>query len=50
MNDNEMERMYLDWCNNFLTIEKFAEHYNLSIKYAAEIIIKGRIINHAKLL
>ena len=38
--------MYLDYFNNFLSIERFAEYYNLSVTDADEIIKQGRTINH----
>ena len=34
--------MYLDYINNFLTVERFAEYYNLPIANALEVIKKGR--------
>lgn len=34
--------MYLDWVNNFLTIEKFCEHYDFSLHFAIELINEGR--------
>ena len=34
------EDMYLDWINNFLTIDCFAEHYNLTTEQAKELINK----------
>ena len=33
-----LSEIYLDWVNNYLTIEKFAEHYGLYPK-EAEILI-----------
>lgn len=30
--------LYLDWVNNFLTIEHFAEHYSMTVEHAKEII------------
>lgn len=36
--------MYLDWINNFLTIERFAEYYEISVEQAQEIIDIGRKI------
>ena len=39
----DVKRMYLDYINNFLTVEKFAEHYNISEKQANSIIESGRI-------
>lgn len=46
----ELEKMYLDYFNNFLTVGRFAEHYNISVKEANEIINLGRIINQNKQL
>ena len=40
------EEMYLSYFNDFLTIDKFAEYYNLTTINAASIIKKGRKINH----
>jgi len=34
--------MYLDYVNNFLTVAKFAEHYQITEKKAIEIINKGK--------
>lgn len=34
-------RLYLDWVNNFLTVERFAEHYNMEERQAEEIIDLG---------
>ena len=36
-----IERLYLDWYNNFCTSERFAEYYNLSIEQAKQIINIG---------
>ena len=41
--------MYLDYFNNFLSIERFAEYYNLSVTDADEIIKQGRTINKRKM-
>ena len=35
--------MYLDYVNNFLTVEKFAEYYNISVNEAINIIELGRL-------
>lgn len=32
------EKMFLDYFNNFLTIEQFAEHYGISVNLATAII------------
>jgi len=34
----DREKMYLDYLNNFLTIESFAYYYNISKEYAKWII------------
>lgn len=36
-------RLYLDWVNNFLTVEKFAEHYNMTVEHASDIIRIGKL-------
>lgn len=48
LNNNEIELMYLDYFNNYLTIDKFAEHNQISWLSAKSIINKGRLINHNK--
>ena len=42
------EGMYLDWFNNYLTVEKFAEHRGISEDYALEQINKGKSINQSQ--
>ena len=37
-----VERLYLDWFNNFLTIERFAEYYNMTVEQAKKVIEVGR--------
>lgn len=37
--------MYLDYVNNFLTVEKFAEHYGITLESAQFIIDTGRAID-----
>lgn len=34
----EVEKMYFDYKNNFLTMEKFAEHYEFTIEQARTIV------------
>ena len=43
--DKEAEEMYLEWFNNYLTTQKFAEHYNLSISDTENILDRGRKLN-----
>lgn len=40
--------MFLDWTNNFLTVGRFAEYYNLTIDKANEVINKGRELNEKR--
>lgn len=42
------EGMYLEWCNNYLTVEKFAKDYGISEDYALEQINKGKSINESR--
>ena len=41
--DEKLAALYLDWVNNFLTLEKFASHYGLSVEDAGLVIHRGRI-------
>lgn len=36
------QELFLDWFNNFLTVERFAEYYNLTIEQARRLIEEGR--------
>ena len=36
------KKMYLDYVNDFLTVERFAEYYQISEEYALAIINEGR--------
>lgn len=38
--------LYLEWCNNFLSINKFADYYNLTEIEANNIIEIGRQLSH----
>ena len=46
--DNYAEFMYLDYVNNFLSVDKFAEYYELSGSQAQAIIEQGRTINNKR--
>lgn len=35
---------YLDYVNNYLTVEKFAEHRGISVEYATSLITEGRTL------
>ena len=46
--NQEVEDMYLDWFNNFLSTERFREYYGLGMAEAENIIDQGRKINHKR--
>jgi len=37
--------IYLDYLNNFLSVEKFASHYNITVDEANKLINEGRTIH-----
>ena len=39
----KIQDYYLDYLNNFLTLEKFAEHYGISVDLATLLVKEGRI-------
>ena len=43
--DKYLQSIFLDWFNNYLTYEKFAEHYEISITRAEELIKEARTIH-----
>jgi hypothetical protein len=43
-----LNKMYVDYFNNFLTVQAFADHYNITTEKAKKIIDLGRKINHLK--
>lgn len=36
------EDIYLEWLNDYITVGKMAEHYNISPKKLSDLIDKGR--------
>jgi endo-alpha-1,4-polygalactosaminidase (GH114 family) len=44
MTRESFNKVYLDWVNNYLTIEKFAEHYGLHINEAENLINLSKTI------
>ena len=44
----KIERLYLSYFNDFLTVEKFAECYGLSERKANDVIRAGRKLNHRR--
>ena len=45
MTELNPETIYLDYLNNFMTVEKLAEHYGLTVAEAMVLIDRGRKIN-----
>ena len=41
--------MYLDYVNNFLSVEAFAHHYAITVSTAEQIIIAGRLVKSINL-
>lgn len=39
-----LESLYLDWVNNFLSIEGFANHYGLEVDHAKQLIELSKTI------
>tara|TARA_Y100001972_G_scaffold125073_1_gene175536 strand:- start:320 stop:517 length:198 start_codon:yes stop_codon:yes gene_type:complete len=46
---NYIEALYKDYFNNYLTVEKFAADYQISVKLANKLIKKGRTINNERI-
>ena len=44
----KIEMMYLDWLNNFITFQSFADYYEISDFKALRIISIGKRINELK--
>ena len=45
MSAKKLEEQYLDYVNNFSTVEAFAEHYNYTEKKALNVLKLGRAWN-----
>tara|TARA_R110000744_G_C19350266_1_gene560339 strand:- start:1035 stop:1229 length:195 start_codon:yes stop_codon:yes gene_type:complete len=48
--NKQAQTMYLDWFNNYLSTEKFSEHYNLSMVEVENILDRGRKLNYLEAL
>jgi len=48
MNAHWIERMYLDYVNNFLTVERFAEYYRISYSVAVDMLATGKRLNRMR--
>lgn len=47
---NDYQDMYLDYLNDYLTVDRFAEDYSITVSEALVIIDKGRTLNHKTIL
>lgn len=45
----ELQDAYLDYVNDFLTVEGYASHYEMTVAEARAIIDAGCIVHHASL-
>lgn len=45
---DRIQELYLDYVNNFLTVERFAEYYNLSERKAFKVIELGRQVHERR--
>lgn len=50
MSRYDFESLYIKYFNNYLTIERFAEHLGISVKKANQIIKIGREINQKSIV
>jgi hypothetical protein len=48
INRRTVEKMYIDYFNNFCTVYRFAEHYEIDEETATRIINLGRKLNHLR--
>jgi len=43
------EEIYIEWLNNYITIERMAEHYQVNEIQLTQIIAQGRNLNHKRI-
>ena len=48
LTDEQLETMYLDYFNNFIGVEGYADYYGLTYDLAHDLLEKGRKINQNK--
>lgn len=46
----ELNEAYIEYCNNFLTVERYAAYKGWSMFFAKQVINSGRKINHDQAL
>ena len=44
--NKQIIEFYLDWVNNYLTVETMAEHHGLDVDDAKTLISMGRYMHH----
>jgi len=44
--DEQLENMYLDYFNNFLSVERWCKYYSIPLAEGRNVINRGRAINH----
>jgi hypothetical protein len=44
------QTFYLEWVNNYLTVEKIAEHHGISVEFANALINEGRDVQNKESL
>lgn len=47
-NREKIEGLYLEWCNDFLTVARFAEYHGMTESKALRVINTGRALNHRR--
>jgi len=47
-NRQKIEDLYIDWINNFWTVRRFAQYYDLTEAQAHRVINTGRALNHRR--
>ena len=45
---DSLHNIYLEWTNNYLTIEKFAEHLEIPESHVYAIVEAGRVIHNQR--
>jgi hypothetical protein len=46
--NTQIESMYLDWFNNFLSCDAWRQHYDLGMAEGENILDIGRQLNHIR--
>lgn len=49
MTNQQKIDLFLDYCNNFMTVARFAEYYALTLRQAENVINNGRILHNASI-